>query len=215
MSPKVDTEMFKSLESTTGGPEKTTGSPFAFLTALGIGFLIVAGATTGGVFTMRKLTENNIEKLESEIAKYRETLELTSVREMLRLDSRIAMAVNLLAQHTDATVGGVFDVLEYYTIEGVRFTTFSYTPSSRTLTLTADAKNDLIFAEQLAVFEKSGFFSNVSFDSLSISAQQENIGFTLTLTFSKTPPPFASRFGEDSGAINPATESNNKENNNE
>lgn len=147
--------------------------------------LVVFGFVVWGAgFGYMYVLANQSETLKEEIQQFREPLELEnqerkqSIEQVIQVDRAIDRGAALLAGRK--AIGGVFDVIERYTLVDVRYEEFSYSRQENAVVLRARAFDDRAFAEQLAVFRAAPEFSNISFDQIEL-ASDGSISFLITL----------------------------------
>jgi len=178
-------------------PEETNSSTFnkaqagikkyrglSLLNAVG-GFLVVLALIVWGAgFAYASYLDGQVTKLEEEIEKFREPLELEDVErkraieEVIQVDRAIDRGELLLTEQQ--SIASIFDTIERYTLVDVRYNDFLYDASTQRVTLSAIAFDDRAFAEQLLVYQGAEEFSDVEFDRIKLGEGGE-ISFSLVL----------------------------------
>jgi hypothetical protein len=132
--------------------------------------LLIVILAAAGVFLYEKFSEQNIISKQASLERYRAAFEPDTIRELARLDTRIASGRLLLRNHV--AVSKLFDELEKLVLASVRFNDFSYKYSDAThviLTASGEAGSFNAVALQSDAFSKSPIITEPIFSNVNIS----------------------------------------------
>lgn len=133
--------------------------------------LIAAIIGAAGLFAFEKYVEGSIGSKRTSLDRARAAFQPATIKELSRLDTRLAVGATLLSQHVAPSV--LFDFIEQHTLASVRFQSFSYTqagPGRMVLAMSGEAKSFNAVALQSDAFGKSSIFSEVIFSNLNIDS---------------------------------------------
>lgn len=109
--------------------EKGTSSSISLFLLLSIIVFLVALGLAGWVFLQKKMTIQKIEADKVTIDANKSSFETATIEAIIRLDSRIKVAKDLLSNHV--SVSPVFAFLENKTLKSIRFKNFHFSGSGK------------------------------------------------------------------------------------
>jgi len=118
--------------------ERKSNSSISLFLLLSIIVFLVSLGLGGWIFIQKDLLIKNISAAEEVIKSNQGAFELDTIESMIRLDSRIKIAKNLLSNHV--SISPVFSFLEDKTLKSVRFKTFSFSSAGKDESGTASIK---------------------------------------------------------------------------
>ncbi|MFQ5540900.1 MAG: hypothetical protein ACE5F4_01500 [Candidatus Paceibacteria bacterium] len=133
--------------------------------------LIAAIIGAAGMFLFEQITEQNIARKGSSLERAREAFEPATIRELSRLNTRLAAAGTLLGAHIAPSY--LFDELEEKTLSSVRFGDFTMAesgPGRLMVSMAGEAASFNALALQSDVFGESPVFSEPLFSDFNINA---------------------------------------------
>lgn len=138
--------------------ERRNNSSISLFLLLSIIVFLVSIGLGGWIFIQKDLLIKNIESAEEVIKSNQGAFELDTIESMIRLDSRIKIAKDLLASHV--SISPIFSFLEDKTLKSVRFKTFNFTSAGKDesgastikVTMTGQAKDFKTIALQAEEF---------------------------------------------------------------
>jgi len=113
----------KTLASSPIQGEVTKGSINIFL-LISVIIFVVSLLGAGGVFLYERVLIGNVEEQKASLERAREAFEPSLIEVLARLDTRIEVAEDLIANHI--TVSPFFGLLETLTLKTVRFNGFDF-----------------------------------------------------------------------------------------
>ena len=180
MEPKFKTSFIpkRSLATAPGRKRKSVSIAIVPLIAL-ILFLGAVGLTFG-IFLYQQILIANLDSKKEKLEQAREALKDPLIDELVRLDTRIKSANEILSSHLILTA--LFDLLEERTLANVRFTDFSYDISEDNtvqITMGGVARNFNAIAVQSEVFTSDRLVQNPIFSNLGVD-QDGRVTFHFT-----------------------------------
>lgn len=146
-------------------------SPVGLISLLAVIVLVVAVAASIGTFGFHQYLIQSIASKKHSLDVARAAFEPATIKELLHLDTRLKTGRQLLSAHIGPSL--IFDEIEKRTLEGVRFTNFSYGEASTgkvTVTMSGQAKSFNTLALQSDSFGESDLLADVLFSGLNIDS---------------------------------------------
>ncbi len=143
---------------------------FDILVIVAIAVFVASIALAIGVFLYDNLQSAQLEAKRKQLAQEKKLLNPSSVKLLARLDKRLKVASEVLANHTAPSA--VFDLLEALTLKSVYFKDFEYTNDTFgtiAIKMRGVAKSVNGVARQAEVFGQNRAFINPIFSNLNIS----------------------------------------------
>jgi hypothetical protein len=109
--------------------ERRMGSSISLFLLLSIIIFLVSLGMGVWVYIQKDMLIKNIEKSAKEIKVNKNSFELSSIEDIIRLNLRIKTAENLLDKHI--SIAPVFNFLEKNTLKQIRFKNFSFSSSGK------------------------------------------------------------------------------------
>ena len=172
----------------------TRREPVSFTFVVGFIFVIMAIVMLGGLYGYKIWLKGQRDNARTAIEAFKTDIATPEKKSLLNFADAIDRGVTLLSAHT--RVSPAFDVIERATTPDVRYTSFSYTPETRVMTLSAVAKTDKAFAEQLVGFRQNPSIEKVEFDNMQLG-QDKTVSFSVELMLKESAVP---KIGEGSTA---------------
>lgn len=144
--------------------------------------LIAVLAAAGGVFLYQNYLNGRIADDQKSLNLTQGQFDTTTINQLIRLDSRINVAKELLSGHIEFS--NIFTLLEQDTIQTVRFSSFNLSSGDQgvlNLTMNGEALSFSDVAVQTAVFEKSSYIKNLQVGGLSVEPSGA-VTFTMNMT---------------------------------
>lgn len=146
---------------------------------------IIALVLSVGVFGYKFYLKSQIASLGSQLDAARQSLEPGTINDLARLNTKLSSTRGILLSHV--AISPLFDLLEKYTVQSIRFTEFNYAGAGAnptpTLILKGSAHGYSAVAYQSKTFSdpavaalKQPVFSDLNLDD------KGNVGFTVTAT---------------------------------
>jgi len=150
----------------TAPASKEKGASFAF--SLSIIILLISLLSYGGVFLYQQTLKTEIETKQATLDKIKDQLDPQTVRGINELSRRIEALKTILANHR--SFGDFFRFLGESTLKSVRFSSFSYsdTGESPTITLQGAAKSFGSISLQAKKFGENPNIKNVLFTGFAL-----------------------------------------------
>ncbi|OGG47953.1 hypothetical protein A2761_01035 [Candidatus Kaiserbacteria bacterium RIFCSPHIGHO2_01_FULL_51_33] len=165
MEPKFQTSFIPKQaleESTTGRRPRAAVSVFMV-----IGLILFLGslASVLGVILYGEFLKQNIESKSADLERAKNEFEPALIQRLTALDRRMAASEELLKNHV--SVSSLFELLQSYTLQNVRFETFRFATkgAGSSLFMNGRAKSFAAVALQSDVFGKIPFIKNAIFAS--------------------------------------------------
>ncbi len=174
MEPKLKTSFIPdkmpqtSKKNPLSGGAKAEG--FDILVIVAIAVFVASVALAIGVFLYDNLQSAQLEAKRKQLAQEKKLLNPSSVKLLARLDKRLKVASEVLANHTAPSA--VFDLLEALTLKSVYFKDFEYTNDTFgtiAIKMRGVAKSVNGVARQAEVFGQNRAFINPIFSNLNIA----------------------------------------------
>lgn len=141
-------------------------SPIGLLGIIGGGIIIIALLFSGGAFFLRTFQERQIEALRDRLSDLVDELDPATVRAMETFDKKLALAANLLDEHTYSSQ--VLTFLSQTTLKDVRFSSFAFSAKERAVTLAAEAKGYSALIKQINFFRAQPSVETIDAGSVSL-----------------------------------------------
>lgn len=128
---------------------------------------LIAVVIAGGLFGYEKYLISSIASKGSLLEKNRSELDQDTIKQLLKLNSRILSTTDILDRHT--VLSPLFDFLESSTFKSVRYTSFRFVNSSNnelTIALSGQARGYSAVALQADELSKSQYIKNPIFSDL-------------------------------------------------
>lgn len=109
--------------------EGRSNSSISIFLLLSIVLFLVSLGLGGWIFIQKDMLIKNIKSAEDVIRSNQSAFELDTIESMIRLDSRIKIAKDLLASHV--SISPIFSFLEDKTLKSVRFKTFAFSSAGK------------------------------------------------------------------------------------
>jgi len=133
--------------------------------------LLAAIIAAAGMFLFEQFTVQNIERKRASLERARAAFEPATIKELAKLDARLASAETLLDAHIAPSL--LFDEIETNTLSSVRFKDFALAesgPGRLMVTMSGEAQSFNALALQSDIFGKSPFFSEPLFSDFNIDS---------------------------------------------
>lgn len=142
----------------------------------------LAVLASAGVFVYEKYLGGRIANMEESLTAAREALQPSLIQELLREDSRIVAAEQVVQNHV--SLSALLELIQSLTLRSVRFTSFEYeidetNPNLITITMAGEARTYANVALQEKVLADNQNFINPQFSDLDLN-ERGDITFTLT-----------------------------------
>ena len=151
----------------SGGTFSQSGGLFPFITNTIFTITIIASI---GVFAYDKYLQNNISAMDSRLNAARTELQPETIKQLVKSDKRITAAGEIVNNHV--TLSSFFELIQKLTLQGVRFTSFSYGPgvnNSTAIILKGYARTYATVALQAKIFSENENFANPLFSDLDLN----------------------------------------------
>lgn len=109
--------------------ERRNNSSISLFLLLSIIVFLISLGLGGWIFIQKDLLVKNIQSAEEVIKSNQGAFELDTIESMIRLDSRIKIAKDLLTNHV--SISPIFSFLEDKTLKSVRFKSFNFTSAGK------------------------------------------------------------------------------------
>lgn len=191
MDPQAPTSFIpkKSLDSSS----TQRGSAFGSLMLLiGIFIFTVSLLAAGGAFAYQGFLTKSIVDADASLQKAQEAFDLSTIQDLIRIDSRIKNARVLLQKHTAPSA--VFAFLSDQTLQTVQFDSFEYTlqdDGSAAISLSGRGNSFASVALQSDQFGANKLLKDVVFSGIKVEA-----GNTVTFTVVATVDPALINYGK-------------------
>ncbi|MEK7660128.1 MAG: hypothetical protein AAB343_02900 [Patescibacteria group bacterium] len=152
--------------------------PVSFTLVMGFIFVVMALILIGGLYGYKQYLIRQRNNARAQIEVFKNDVATPEKKSLLNFADSIDRGVTLLNAHT--RVSPVFDILERATTRDVRYTSFAYVPTTRSITLSAVAKTDRAFAEQLVGYRQNPNIEKVEFDNMQLG-DDKSISFSVAL----------------------------------
>lgn len=141
-------------------------SPIGLLSIVEGGIIGLALLFSVGAFALRAFQERQIDALHDRLNVLFDELDPATVRAIDTFNKKLALAVNLLDEHTYTS--RIFTFLSQTTLKDVRFSSFSFSAKERTVVLATEAKGYNALIKQLNLFRKNSSVETVEMGSVSL-----------------------------------------------
>lgn len=183
MDPKIKASFIPDQVSAQKGKQasrKSSGGSLGdVLILIAIVALAAALALGAGVFLYDTYLDAQVESKEEQLARAQRSLEVRLIEELLRLDTRLDAAGQVLAQHLAPTE--LFTILENTTLQSVSYETLNLlVDDDNTITLTMEGRAGSVnsVALQASVLGESTAITNPIFSDLDLIA--DSVTFQVT-----------------------------------
>lgn len=134
-----------------------------------------------GTFGYERYLVSRLGTMGTDLESARQNLKPETIRELVRMDSRIISTDELLKRHT--TITPIFKYLEESTLKAVRFNALDYTTTARgvELSMKGQARGYSAVALQSEIFNNSKFLKNPVFSDLDLDSKG-NVTFSFKAT---------------------------------
>ena len=166
----------KTLSSTPSSRSGRGG--FVFFSFL---VFILSAALWGGLYAYKNSLKKNINQLDENIKRQKNSFEIPTVNEVTGFSEKISVAKKLLAGHK--AFSNVLDFLRDFTMKDVRFNDLNYSLSDTgepTLTLSGATRSYASLASQIQVWEKYNHVKQISVSGLASDAK-DTVRFNLKI----------------------------------
>lgn len=123
-----------------------------------------------GAYAYSLSISGNIAALKNSLDQKKKTFDVTTLTELSKTDARLAAAADILAKHR--TLAPLFETLDYYTLQSVRFRSFKLDASTEGKPITIEMKGDAASYSSIALqsdaFSESGKLNNIIFSELNL-----------------------------------------------
>ncbi len=150
--------------------EVKRANPVALVNIIAGAILIATILAAGGIFAFERYLVGAVESKRQSLERSRAAFEPATIKELSRLDTRIAAGTTLLKGHT--ALSALFDELEKLMLSSVRFSNFSYDiadPTRTLLSASGEAASFNAVALQSDAFSKSSIITEPIFSNVNIS----------------------------------------------
>lgn len=198
MEDRVKTSFIPKASLKVERTEVKRANPIALVNIIAGAILIVTILGAGAIFAFERYLLQAVESKRESLERSRAAFEPATIKELARLDTRIAAGTTLLQGHTALSI--LFDELEKLMLSSVRFSNFSYDIADPTRTLLSASGEAASFngvALQSDAFSKSVIITEPIFSNVNISK-------TGTILFDFTSIIDTSRMGYTGSASVPA-----------
>ncbi|MES2134891.1 MAG: hypothetical protein V4449_01455 [Patescibacteria group bacterium] len=197
MEERVKTSFIPKAALKVERTEVRRASPVALVNIVAGAILVITILAAGGLFVFERYSVQAVESKRQSLERSRAAFEPATIKELSRLDTRIAAGTALLKSHT--ALSYLFDELEKQMLSSVRFEDFSYDiadPTRTLLSASGEAASFNAVALQSDAFSKSSIITEPIFSNVNISK-------TGTIIFDFTAVIDTSRMGY-TGTVAPA-----------
>lgn len=158
----------KSFTPVAPAPKSSLG--ILFVVSLII--FLASTAAYGAAFAYSSSIDQNIADQKATLARKRLNFDTETLDKLSKVDARLAAARDILSKHR--TLAPLFELLDRYTLQSVRFRSFGFggTNDSKPITIqmTGDADGYSSIALQSDSFSESGKLRNIVFSNLNLDA---------------------------------------------
>ncbi|MCR4274966.1 MAG: hypothetical protein NUW02_02875 [Candidatus Campbellbacteria bacterium] len=170
-----------------------------FLT-ISIVLLVISLASVGGVLLYEKYLTSSLASKKEDLQQQREAFAPELIRDMARLDRKLATSQQLLKGHVSVT--GIFELLQDLTLKTVRFTNLVYSQGDEGIqvTLKGEGQSFTSVALQSDEFGKSSALSEAVFSSFQLN-ERGNVNFSVTAIVNPSVVSFTERKERGIGAV--------------
>lgn len=154
-------------KTSTGGSFSQSGGLFPFIANTVFTIALIASV---GVFAYDKYLQNSISNMDSDLNAARAELQPETIKQLAKSDRRIIAASQIMNNHV--TLSSFFELLQSLTLQGVRFTSFSYGPGTNnatTIVIKGYARTYATVALQAKIFSENENFVNPLFSDLDLN----------------------------------------------
>ena len=183
MDPQVSTS-FIPKEALTAQKARSGGMGIFFLISLLI--FIVSLIAAGGAFAYQQVLNQKLADAKTSLAKDQGAFDPATIAELVRMDSRINQAKQLLQKHVAPS--GIFDFLALNTLVNVQFTSLDYKlndDGSADVELNGSADSFATIALQSDALGKLAALKDVIFSNITVD-QGGRVNFALNATVDKS-----------------------------
>ena len=168
-----------SSSTISGGSRTPSHGLFGFIASV-VFFIVVLLAA--GLFGYEKYLLSSIAQRGDDLNKAREALNPGTIRDLLKLNSRIVSTQDILSKHT--VLSPLFDFLESSTYKSVRYTVFNFSnDKDLTITLSGQARGYAAVALQADTLSRSKYILNPVFSDLTLD-DKGNVLFSFKASLS-------------------------------
>lgn len=152
-----------------------------FLGFIALLVFIASVVLAGGVVGYKFYLKYSIDNMGADLEEARSALQPDTIRELTRLDNRIASTKELVAGHSVLTP--LFEFLEESTPKTIRFSDLRYEVSGTgiVLSLIGEARGYAALAFLADTFNKSPYFENPTFSNINLN-EKGDVNFTFEST---------------------------------
>lgn len=153
-----------------------------FLGIVVISLFIISILASIGMIVYKKIINNNIASLQSELAEAEKNIDKKTIEEMSRFAARINMVKLIVFRHK--VVSNFLDILSSDTVSTVRFNNFKYDHTSSNdllVTLNGQASSYGSVALQEDIFNKNKNFKSIVFSNLNLT-DKGMVSFDLSIS---------------------------------
>lgn len=182
MEPKFQSSFIpKGPIAASGNPTPSQGKDRSLVGFLALTIFSLTVLLSVGVFGYNRFLSYRISQIGSELEAARSDLDSGSLRELIKLDSRINSTGELLANHV--VISPLFKFLEENTLRNVRFVELNYATTDEGLVIRmfGQARSYAAVALQSETFNESQYFKNPVFSDLSLD-EEGNVTFSFSAT---------------------------------
>ncbi len=140
--------------------------PIGLLSIIEGGVIIIALLFSGGAFLLRTFQERSVEALRDRLAALIDEVDPLTVRAMDTFDKKLALAINLLDEHTYSS--RIFTFLAQTTLKDVRFSSFAFSAKEHTVTLAVEAKGYSALIKQINLLRTQPSVEHIETGSVSL-----------------------------------------------
>lgn len=143
----------------------------------GITLFLIALLVWIGVLIYQQYLENEVDIKDQTLTREIQNLDRNVVDQLVEANRQFSSAVGLLNRHIAPSI--IFEILEDITVQGLRYTSFSYegSPTDNALiTLKGEAHNFSTVITQDSLFEESNLISSHSFFNVDRTVSNEGVG---------------------------------------
>lgn len=172
----------KSLNQRSMKQSASAGGIGDLLMLLSVVILAAMIALSAGVFLFDRFLANNVVKKEEQLARAREAFDPILIQDLIRLDSRLNAASDILARHLAPSE--VFALLQSFTLQSISYKSLTYSIGEDGvihIALTGDAQSVNGVALQSSVFGENTAIVNPIFSDLNLTPSGVSFGVSAVL----------------------------------
>lgn len=183
--PQLEQSSFIPKKSIPGGEKDEKKKTLALLPLIATVLFVFSLVLAGGVFLMKRLQVNDLERKKVAVEESREAFEPAIIERLTTFNRKMNIASELLNSHT--TVTPFFELLESLTLRDVQFTLLSFDRlgEETAVKLEGIATDYATLALQSDKLGKNQYIKNPIFSNFTVD-EDDNVQFSVELTLDES-----------------------------